>query len=127
MKILGLLVGLVLLAGCGEPISKEARQMKAKPIDCADAKEDIAALKSERASVLKQVGAGARFIIPVRKRRIRRSGSPWDMNGRVKCHPRLGHQGVQHRRSEGGKNPARRSALNAKAAAPEIDNVSPSG
>ena len=65
MKILGLLVGLVLLAGCGEPISKEARQMKAKPIDCADAKEDIAALKSERASVLKQVGAGARFIIPV--------------------------------------------------------------
>ncbi len=65
MKILGLLVGLVMLAGCGAPISQEAKQIKSKPINCADAKEDIAALKSEKASVLKQVGAGARFIIPV--------------------------------------------------------------
>ncbi len=65
MKILSLLVGLALLSGCGAPISEEARQMKAKPIDCADAKQDIAALRSERASVLRRVGAGARFIIPV--------------------------------------------------------------
>ena len=85
-KKVGLLVDLLLLTGCGEPISQEAKRMKAKPINCVDAKEDVAALKSERASVLKQVGAGARFIIPVRKRRIRRSGSPWDMNGRVRCH-----------------------------------------
>ena len=65
MKKLSLLVGLALLSGCGAPISEEARQMKAKPIDCADAKQDIAALRSERASVLRRVGAGARFIIPV--------------------------------------------------------------
>lgn len=65
MKMLGVMVGLLPLAGCGDPISKEARQMKAKPVNCADAKEDIAALKSERASILKRVGAGARFVIPV--------------------------------------------------------------
>ncbi len=65
MKKLGLLVGLALLTGCGAPISQQAKQLKAKPIVCADAKQDIAALKAEKASVLKQVGAGARFVIPV--------------------------------------------------------------
>ena len=65
MKLLSLLVGLALLTGCGAPISQEAKQMQSKPVVCADAKQDIAALKSEKASVLKRVGAGARFIIPV--------------------------------------------------------------
>ena len=65
MKILGLLVGLVLLASCGAPISQEAKQLQSKPVNCADAKQDIAALGKEKASVLKRVGAGARFIIPV--------------------------------------------------------------
>ncbi len=65
MKILGLLVGLVLLTGCQAPISQEVKRMKAKPIVCADAEQDIAALKSEKASVLKRVGAGARFVIPI--------------------------------------------------------------
>ncbi len=65
MKKLSLLVGVLLLAGCGDPISQEAKQLKAKPVNCADAKEDIATLKAERASVLKRVGAGARFVIPV--------------------------------------------------------------
>ena len=39
--------------------------MQAKPVNCADAKEDIAALKSGRAAILNRLGAGARFVIPV--------------------------------------------------------------
>ncbi len=65
MKKLGLLVGLLLLTGCGEPISQKAKQLESKPVNCADAKQDIAALEKEKASVLRRVGAGARFIIPV--------------------------------------------------------------
>ncbi len=65
MKLLGLLVGLALLTGCGAPISQEAKQMQSKPVVCADAKQDIAALRTEKASVLKRVGAGARFVIPI--------------------------------------------------------------
>ena len=65
MKMLGVMVGLLLLAGCGDPISKEAQQMTAKPVSCSTARYDIVALESEKASVLKRVGAGARFIIPV--------------------------------------------------------------
>ncbi len=65
MKMLGVMVGLLLLAGCGDPISKEAQQMTAKPVSCSTARYDIVALVSEKASILKRVGAGARFIIPV--------------------------------------------------------------
>ena len=39
--------------------------MKAKPVSCPTAKYDIANLNSEKASVLKRVGAGARFVIPI--------------------------------------------------------------
>ncbi len=65
MKKLSLLVGLALLTGCGAPISQEAKQLKAKPIDCADAKQDISSLEAGKASVLKRIGSGARFIIPI--------------------------------------------------------------
>ena len=65
MKKLGLLFGLALLTGCGDPISQEAKQMKAKPIVCADARQDIAALQGEKASIGRRIAAGARFIVPV--------------------------------------------------------------
>ena len=65
MKKMALLIGVVFLAGCGAPVSKEAKMQKAKPIDCPDAKEDIAALEKEKASTLQRVGAGARFVVPV--------------------------------------------------------------
>ncbi|MDA1099464.1 MAG: hypothetical protein O2967_10825 [Proteobacteria bacterium] len=42
-----------------------SKQQMAKPIDCKDAQQDIAALQGEKASVMKQIGAGARFVIPV--------------------------------------------------------------
>ncbi len=65
MKKMALLIGMVFLASCGSPVSEEAMMMKQKPIDCSDAKEDIAALENEKASVLRRVGQGARFVIPV--------------------------------------------------------------
>ncbi len=65
MKKMALLIGMVFLVGCGSPVSKEAKMQMQKPIDCADAKEDIAALEKEKASTLQRVGAGARFVVPV--------------------------------------------------------------
>ncbi len=65
MKKMALLIGVMFLAGCGAPVSKEAKMQMQKPIDCSDAKEDIAALENEKASVLRRVGQGARFVVPV--------------------------------------------------------------
>ncbi len=65
MKKMALLIGMVFLVGCGSPVSKEAKMMKQKPVNCSDAKEDIAALENEKASVLRRVGQGARFVVPV--------------------------------------------------------------
>ncbi len=65
MKKLGVLVGVLLLWGCGSPVSDQAKGQMAKPIDCGDAQEDIAALEGEKASVLRRVGQGARFVVPV--------------------------------------------------------------
>ncbi len=65
MKNLCVLVGVLLLWGCGSPVSDQAKDQMAKPIDCGDAQEDIAALEAEKASVLTRVGQGARFVVPV--------------------------------------------------------------
>ncbi len=65
MKKLVLLVGTLLLIGCAKPISQEAKRLEAKPVSCATARYDIVALESEKASVLKRVVAGARFVIPI--------------------------------------------------------------
>ncbi len=65
MKYVALLIGVVFLASCGSPVSKEAKMQMQKPINCADAKEDIAALENEKASTLQRVGAGARFVVPI--------------------------------------------------------------
>ena len=65
MKKMALLIGMVFLVSCGSPVSKEAKMMKQKPVNCSDAKEDIAALENEKASVLRRVGQGARFVVPI--------------------------------------------------------------
>ncbi len=65
MKKLCVFVGVLLLWGCGSPVSDQAKDQMAKPIDCGDAQEDIAALEGEKASVLRRVGQGARFVVPV--------------------------------------------------------------
>jgi hypothetical protein len=64
-KSLTLLFGLtVLLCSCS-PISKEAKEELAKPVDCSTASDDIATLKSEKASVAKEISAGVQDIYPV--------------------------------------------------------------
>ena len=65
MKYIGVLAGVLLLAGCGAPVSKMSKDTMAKSIDCKDASADIAVLEKERASILARVGAGARFIVPI--------------------------------------------------------------
>ncbi len=65
MRKLVLLAGLLALAGCDTHDAKEARKMQAKPVNCVDAKQDIAALNKEKASVAQRVVAGSRFVIPV--------------------------------------------------------------
>ena len=62
-RIFAGIVGLALLAGCTS-VSQEAREAEAKPINCETAKEDIATLEKERASVGDRVAAGARTFLP---------------------------------------------------------------
>ena len=59
-----LLAGLMLLGGCARAISDQAKADLDKPVDCSTAKEDIATLEAEKASVAKQVSAGVRSVIP---------------------------------------------------------------
>ncbi len=54
---------LSLLVGCAP--TGEGQKAMAKPINCSDAKEDIAALEEEKASVLERIAHGARFVVPV--------------------------------------------------------------
>ena len=62
-RILAMVFGLALLAGCSS-VSQEAREAEAKPVNCDTANEDIATLEKERASVGDRVAAGARTFLP---------------------------------------------------------------
>jgi len=65
MKKFALIVPIVLIAlGCS-PVSKEAKQDLAKPINCATAEGDIRALNSEKAHVGREIAAGVEAIVPV--------------------------------------------------------------
>ena len=64
MKYVALLMAVLFLVSCASDFD-EGRRLKAKPIDCADAKEDIAALEAEKSSVSRRIGEGARFVVPV--------------------------------------------------------------
>ena len=58
------LAALFLVGACA-PVSQEAKKDLAKPIDCNTAAEDVATLEGEKASVVKRVEMGARYIVPV--------------------------------------------------------------
>ena len=58
-------IGALLLVGACAPVSEDAKEQMAKPIDCNTATEDIATLEGEKASVLKRVEVGARYIVPI--------------------------------------------------------------
>ena len=56
--------GLVLVGACA-PVSEDTKEMMAEPINCNTAAADVATLESEKASVVKRVEMGARYIVPV--------------------------------------------------------------
>ncbi len=58
-------IGALLLVGACAPVSEEAKEELAKPIDCNTAAEDVATLEGEKASVGKRVQMGARYIVPI--------------------------------------------------------------
>jgi hypothetical protein len=60
-----LALAILLLAGACAPVSEDAKEEIAKPIDCNTAAEDVATLEGEKASVVKRVEMGARYIVPV--------------------------------------------------------------
>jgi PBP1b-binding outer membrane lipoprotein LpoB len=66
MKIFTLIALMsLLLGGCSSPISKEAKEDMAKPVNCATAEGDIRSLTAEKVHASEQVAAGAKSIVPV--------------------------------------------------------------
>lgn len=57
-------LAMVIMSGCS-PISKEAKQELAQPVNCATAPADLRALASEKAHVGEQISAGVTAIVPV--------------------------------------------------------------
>ncbi len=53
-----------LIVGCASPISDEAEQGLAKPVNCDTGAADIAALEAEKASVADQTVAGVKSVVP---------------------------------------------------------------
>jgi hypothetical protein len=52
-----------MLAACA-PISQQAKDDLAKPVNCETAQADIAALEAEKTSVAEQAAAGVRSVVP---------------------------------------------------------------
>jgi hypothetical protein len=55
----------IFVAACSAPISKQAKEDLASPINCATAREDIRTLESEKASVAKMAKDGVTSVAPV--------------------------------------------------------------
>ena len=64
VRLTALLVFAFLALGCARSISPEAKEQIAKPVNCDTARQDIAALDAEKASVAKQVSSGVRSVAP---------------------------------------------------------------
>jgi uncharacterized protein YceK len=66
MKLIVLFIGATfLLAGCASPISKQAKQDLAQPVNCATAEGDIRSLNAEKSHANSQIAAGVKAIVPV--------------------------------------------------------------
>jgi len=57
-------ITLLFMSGCS-PVSKEAKQDLAQPVNCATAPADLRALEAEKAHVGKEILAGVTSIVPV--------------------------------------------------------------
>ena len=62
-KLATIILTVFFLAACA-PISQEAKQDLAKPINCATCAGDIRVLRGEKASVAKEIASGATAIYP---------------------------------------------------------------
>ena len=63
-KFLPIICLTILVAACSSPISYEAKQELAQPVNCATAEEDIRTLESEKASVAERAKAGVTAVTP---------------------------------------------------------------
>jgi hypothetical protein len=55
----------IFVAACAAPISQQAKQDLASPVDCSTAQSDIRTLEDERASVVKQIEDGVTAVAPI--------------------------------------------------------------
>ena len=61
----GAITGLFLLTGVAcSPISQQAQQDLAKPVNCPTAEGDIRVLQSEKAHVMTQIASGVTALVP---------------------------------------------------------------
>lgn len=68
MKFLSLIAAAaigVAVTGCESPISKEAKEGLAKPVNCETAKADLATLEKEKADTGKQAAQGVSSVMPI--------------------------------------------------------------
>ena len=63
-KVFCYLILAISVVACS-PVSKDAKEDLAQPVNCATAPGDLRALESEKAHVGKQIGAGVSAIVPV--------------------------------------------------------------
>ena len=55
----------IFVAACAAPISQQAKDDLASPVDCSTAQSDIKILEDERASVVKQIENGVTAVAPI--------------------------------------------------------------
>ncbi|GJQ59576.1 MAG: hypothetical protein D8M57_10355 [Candidatus Scalindua sp. AMX11] len=55
----------ILVAACSGPITRQAEEDLAKPVNCVTAERDIRVLEHEKASVAKQAASGVTAITPI--------------------------------------------------------------
>ena len=66
MKKLMLIASVILLInGCASPISKQAKEDLARPINCGNAEADIRSLTAEKQHAGSQAAAGVKAILPI--------------------------------------------------------------
>ncbi len=63
-KFIPVICLVIFVAACSAPISKQAKEDLASPVNCATAREDIRTLESEKASAAKMAKDGVTGIVP---------------------------------------------------------------